>query len=167
MVVMTLFLGAAGLSDRMYHKIPNLLSGLMFVCLVIETYLSGSVENVAWVMLRVIIAFIVLFPLYAIGVIGAGDVKILMICSGYQPFSRYLYFLFFSMLFGAVEGTIKMIRSRQLRQRIDRLIIYVKKFLATGIPEKYHCNREAEENAGVAMAGHMFMSALLGLSGVY
>ena len=56
---------------------------------------------------------------------------------------------------------------KEFGKRIRRLSLYIKSFIKTGKPERYHCNTEAALKAGIALAGPMFISALIGIGGLY
>ena len=44
---------------------------------------------------------------------------------------------------------------------------YIKRLLETGRPERYHADKKAERESGVVLAGAMFVSAVLGMGGLY
>lgn len=49
-----------------------------------------------------------LYPFFAIGALGAGDVKLLAVCGGFFPTDKILFFLFYSMLIAVVFSIIKI-----------------------------------------------------------
>ncbi|MBO7355369.1 MAG: prepilin peptidase [Lachnospiraceae bacterium] len=167
MLIMTAFLAAAGLFDHLTHRIPNILTGLMLICCIALRISGRDPAAVSGAVIRIVLTGAAFYPVFAIGALGAGDIKLMAVCAGFLEGSRCLYFIFFSLLMAAVFGTAVMLIRGQMKKRMYRLLIYIKRLLETGRPERYHAGKSAERGAGVAMAGAMFVSAVLGIGGLY
>ena len=167
MEIMIFFLVPATIFDIRQRKIPNLLTAGMFVCLVAITFFSEGGMATGMLLIRVLGMALFLYPVFAIGALGAGDVKLLAVCTGFLPGIRGLYFLFFALLAGTVLGIIKITYEGGIRKRIQSLVLYIGQTLKTGKPGRYHCSEEAAKKAGVPLAGPMLISALIGLGGIY
>ena len=167
MLIMTVFLAVAGIFDHLFHKIPNVLCAMMFVICIIHACLISGPANIPLVLIRMLVTMFVFYPVFMIGALGAGDIKLLAVCSGFMPATRAIWFIFFTFLSASVIGMIGLLYRKETRKRIRRLALYVKKYIETGKVERYHCNSEAALQAGVALAGPMFVSALLGMGGLY
>lgn len=167
MLIMIAFLAIAGIYDHLLHRIPNYLTGIMFTaCVIYNLAVFGAASLVSAVLGGIAtVAFMYLF--YAIGVLGAGDVKLFAVCRGFFGSGRFLYFVFISFLIAAVFGLMKTAIKGDLFRRWLTLKKYICRSLRTGKLTRYHCNKEAEEKAGVPIAGAMFISALLGIGGMY
>ena len=167
MFIMTAFLAVAGIFDHLTHRIPNILTGLMLVICIVLRAADHDLLSLGGAVLRVIAAGTLFFPFFAIGTLGAGDVKLMAVCAGFMDTGRYLIFVFFAMLAAAVWGSAVMIVKGSMKKRMLRLAIYIKRILETGKAERYHACREAETGPGIALAGALFFSAVLGVGGLY
>ena len=167
MYLLAVFLAVAGIFDLFFRKIPNrLILAMLVSCLIMNLYTEGPASPVN-VLLRILTAGVLFYPVFAIGALGAGDVKLMAVSCGFLPGDRALRFLFFSLLTASVIGIVKMGVRGELKKRMHRLAIYIKKTIKTGRPEMYHANREAALKSGVALAGPMFISVLIGIGGFY
>ena len=167
MTLMIFFLVPAAIFDLRLRRIPNILTATMLVCCLFHSFLYSGIREVFVSLLWIVGTGLLLYPVFAIGALGAGDVKLLAVCSGFLPGTRVLYFLFFSFLTGTVFGLVRIIWKKETKHRLRSLTLYIGKYLRTGKPERYHCSREAAGKAGVALAGPMLISALMGLGGIY
>ncbi len=167
MYVLAAFLAVAGIFDLFFRKIPGRLILVMLGCCLIRNILSYGVVSVIYVIPRILIPGLLLYPVFAIGALGAGDVKLIAVSCGFMPAGRALWFLFCSLLIASVIGMVKTGMKGELKKRMHRLALYIENTIRTGRPEMYHANREAALKSGVAMAGPMFISVLMGIGGFY
>ena len=167
MLIMTVFLAAAGILDHLTHRIPNILTGLMLICCIALRICDKDLTAFALTVFRIVLTALAFYPVFAIGALGAGDIKLMAVCAGFFDGSRALYFIFFSLLAAAAGGVALMIVKGQMKKRMQRLVMYIKRYMETGLPERYHAERGAERESGIAMAGAMFVSAVLGIGGLY
>ena len=167
MEIMIFFLVPAAIFDLRLRRIPNVLTALMLVCCIFRSLFFFGFREVLISVFWVIGTGLLLYPVFAIGALGAGDVKLMAVCSGFLPGTRVFYFLFFSFLTGTLFGLVRIVRKKEMAHRLRTLTLYIEKFLRTGTPERYHCSREAAGKAGVALAAPMLISALMGLGGIY
>ena len=167
MYLLAAFLAVAGLFDFFFRKIPNrLILFMLGGCLFLNIYMSGP-ASLAGVVPRILIAGALFYPVFVIGALGAGDVKLLAVSCGFVPGEKTLYFLFVSLFIASVFGVVRMGMHGEFKKRMHRLALYIKKTIRTGRPEMYHANRAAALENGVAHAGPMFISALIGIGGFY
>ena len=167
MLIMTMLLAVAGIFDHLFHKIPNILILVMFITGIIRACFISEPLSIPFMLIRMLLTAVIFYPVFVIGALGAGDIKLLAVCCGYMNGTRAIWFIFMTFSIAAVAGVIGLIHRKEIGKRIRRLIIYVKNYLKTGKVERYHCNTEAALHAGVALAGPMFVSALLGVGGFY
>lgn len=167
MLIMTMLLAVAGIFDHLFHKIPNILILVMFIAGLIHAWIISEPLGIPYALIRMLLAVVIFYPVFVIGALGAGDIKLLAVCCGYMSAARAIWFIFLAFSIASVAGVIGLIHKKEIKKRIRRLIIYVNNFLKTGKVERYHCNTEAALHAGVALAGPMFVSALLGVGGLY
>lgn len=168
MAALCLFLAAAGCYDYKSGRIPNLLLiGMLAVGAVQSLWEKGAVGGCAF-LAAVILVTALLYPLFKIGTVGAGDVKLLGICAGYFPHEKILHFLFYSMLIAAVFSLIKLWKKKNAKERFLYLGEYLLGVMQTGQWHLYMENeRELRAAAGLCMSGPVLVSALLYIGGVY
>jgi prepilin peptidase CpaA len=75
--LMSAFLAVAVATDLLSRTIPNTLVLLMLLCGVTIQATSQSLDQVLWSLSGVAVGFVLLLPFYALGGMGAGDVKLL------------------------------------------------------------------------------------------
>lgn len=87
-IMLLVLLGIAVVSDLRCHRIPNLLIVVgLALGLISQAYASG-VDGLGNAALATLIGFAVLLPMYALGGMAAGDVKLMaMVGSFLTPFS--------------------------------------------------------------------------------
>ena len=167
MFILAVILAAAGIYDHFFRKIPNILTIFLLLGLIVITIAESGVSSLMPVLIKVSITGIVFYPLFAIGAFGAGDVKLMAVSCGFFSGTRCLMFIFLSLLIAAGIGLVKLRQPEEMRKRMCRLAMYIEQITKTGKIEKYHHNRQAALINGVAMAGPMFISALIGMGGLY
>ena len=167
MLIMTVFLAVAGIFDHLFHKIPNALTMIMFIASPVYVSLTSGPGALPSAFLRMAVTGAAFYPFFVIGAFGAGDVKLLAVCSGFMNGKRTLIFIFIAMFIASLYGVTQLVLRKELSRRMRRLEMYIGKLLSTGKPERYHCSREAAVKSGVALAGPMFLSAIIGVGGWY
>ena len=167
MPVMAVFLAVACIFDTLYHKIPNVLTGMMLTASAIYVCLTAGAAHLPIAFIRMFVTGALFYPFFMIGTLGAGDVKLLAVCSAYIPVNRVLPFIFLAMVIASAAGVLRLMIRKEFVQRIGRLVMYIEKIFKTGKVERYHISREAAVKSGIALAGPLFVSALIGIGGLY
>ncbi|MDH3748907.1 MAG: A24 family peptidase [Gammaproteobacteria bacterium] len=108
---------AATLSDLVAHRIPNLLTGpALLIAIVIGTATSGF-DGLILSLAGLAVGLAMLLPMYAIGAMGAGDVKLLGVAGAFLgPFGALVAGLA-TFVAGALLG-LMYIGWRSLRQGV-------------------------------------------------
>lgn len=131
-----LYLFTAVLEDFRSCKIPNrwILFGLGIGTLaLLEEREALYLDYV----IGCILPLILLFLLYCIRVLGAGDIKLLMVCGLFLGKDAVLQVIAGSFLFGGIYAFVRLIRTKSFRQRFGYLLCYVKRVAAGGRIEEY------------------------------
>jgi len=126
------FLGAAVASDILHRRIPNILVALMLAC-GLAVHLA-SLDDAGSALLAsgsgAAVGFLILLPFYALGGMGAGDVKLLAAVGSFFGPSGALLAGIFTLVAGALLGLAviacryrglrpsAVARSRLLRRRL-------------------------------------------------
>ena len=110
---------------------------------------------------------ILLYFVFWIGAIGAGDVKMLGVCAGFFPWNKVLYFLFFALMIAAVIALFKMYLERNMKDRLYYLGEYLWDVFRCGRWKLYFAGEREVAGAGICMAGPVCCSALMYMGGMY
>jgi len=160
-------LAVACIYDYRKGRIPN---WLLLIMLVVGWGYSGLTDGIPGILLYPLECAGVMalfYPLFKIGVLGAGDVKLYGICAGYLPEDKFLLFLFLSLLIAAIISLIKMMKESNAVERIFYLCEYVVEVVHSGNFRLYMENAKERKAAGICLAGPIFCSVLLYMGGVY
>lgn len=76
--------------------------------------------------------FILLYPIYKIGALGAGDIKLLMTVGSFLNAESTLRVILYSFIIAAVFSLIKMISESNFKERMRYLFSYLLETLTTG-----------------------------------
>lgn len=167
MLILCIFLCIACYYDYRYCRIPN---GLVLSILTWGNVLAARTGGVLTVISYLAVGAIlvgVLYPLFRIGTIGGGDVKLLGACCGFFPKDKILFFLFFSLLFAALISLVRFMKKADLVERFTYLFSYLKEVADCGEWKLYAGDLQEKKQAGVRLAGPILFSILLFVGGLY
>jgi prepilin peptidase CpaA len=136
-VVLLGLLGVAVVSDLLRHRIPNMLVLLgLALGLVSQTY-SGGVSGLGDSLLGMLICFGFFLPMYAVGGMAAGDVKLMAMVGSFLPVHYALWAALFSLIAGGVCGFLIVLFRGQLVQTLSRywLMVRAQAYLAPASDE--------------------------------
>ncbi len=167
MAVLCTSLGVVCLFDYRKRRIPNLWVVLILTMGAGRSILQNGLGGLAVYLLSAVSVLFLLYPLFRVGGLGAGDVKLLSVCAGYFPPRRIFYFLFLSLLVSAVFSFIRLCRDRDLRDRILYFCEYCAAVARSGKWSLYLPQKGGRALSGVCMSGPVLCSVLLGMGGIY
>ena len=111
--------------------------------------------------------FLLTYPLFKLGMIGAGDVKLFAVCAGSMGLKSGFVFLGCTFLVAAVLSLVKMIYHRNFLQRFRYFINYVEQTLSTMKISLYNLEDGRNTASRIPLAGPACVSLLLCLGGIY
>lgn len=170
LIVLVLLLLISAILDFYRGKIPNIL--------ILAGYCYGMIRLVYYQdvfshILGIVFPIIVLFPLYKIGTIGAGDIKLFSMMGFYFTFMENLYCIFIAFVIGAMVSAISFIRYENFWERMTYLFSYLKECFFTGHFQYYYLDskgkqssRSMENKSKIHLAIPIFISALFHVGGV-
>lgn len=79
-----------------------------------------------------LLAFLLMYPLFMIGALGAGDVKVLMMIGSFMGTGELLTIVVSTFVIGAVFSLIKLLMEHNGRERIGYFLSYVSEVARTG-----------------------------------
>lgn len=160
------FLFVACFFDYRYQKIPNLIPISVLILGIEESIRQGGMEDLAVYIVRVILVTAVLYPVFRIGGLGAGDVKLFGVSAGFFPMEKMIWFLFVAFLIGGVISLVRMILWGDAKERMSYCIHYFLDVLRSGKWTLYK-QFNGDTHTGICLAGPMFLSAAFCLGGLY
>lgn len=161
------FLGAACLWDYSLRKIPNFLLFCQGGMGMLYAYWFMGIVGVGKYLLISVLVTIVFFPIFKLGMIGAGDVKLMALSAGFFQKDSVLGFIFYSLLITALVGVVKLLIYRSLVNRIQNLFIYAANMAVQKRAVLYEPDRGKKIKYGVAMSGPILISAILCKGGLF
>lgn len=165
-ILCLLMAGACGF-DYCRQKIPNWLTAAMAASGTLFRLWCQGLLGVPWFLAQALLIMGLLYPLFQIGAMGAGDVKLFGVTAGFLPFQKIFRFSFVSLLIAAVISLMKMIRGKMFRKRLEVFFHYVTGVAGKGALTPYPREGASEGNTKVCLSGPMLCSLLLYLGGVW
>ena len=133
--ILLLLLLLSALADLKTDRIPN---GFIFLGVVIGvtgSLLSG--RSFLELLASVLPTFFLMYPLFKIGVLGAGDVKLFVLIASFLPVRESMSILMGAFVIGAVFSLGKLITERNGRERFQYFFSYLWDVRRTGHWEIY------------------------------
>jgi len=153
--------------DYCRRKIPNGLLIVVFLAGMGYRLQRDGPPGILLYLGQTAIAIALLYPLFKIGTVGAGDVKLLGAAAGYLPFQKIFLYFFVSLLAAAIISLGKLAANKNFRERLGVLTGYLKDIAKTGTLRPYSKADRDERAVSVCLSGPMLLSLLLYLGGVY
>ncbi len=161
------FLLIACYFDYRFRRIPNGLLGIMLVSGLSRSFLWEEWRGCLHFLLCMLLLVALLYPLFKLGALGAGDVKLFGVCSGFFPYDRVLYFLFSSLLIAAIFSVLKIMIEKNARERFTYMGEYFIDVVTAGRWQLYVDNARDCYKTTIPLAGPVLVSVLLHMGGVY
>jgi len=116
----------ACLYDVSSSRIPNRLTFAAASLAIVFHVLAPAGEGLSHAILGLFVGLLVFFPLFALGAMGAGDVKLMACVGAWIGATPILYVALYGSVAGGVLALVVALRRRYLRQMLSNL-----KMLAT------------------------------------
>ena len=113
----------AAFADLKTDRIPN-----GFVALGIVIGVLGSLwhdADIRQTVVSMLLAFLLLYPLFKIGAMGAGDVKVFMMIGSFVKVKELLVILMLSFVIGALCSLLKLLSEHNGRERMYYFLSYI------------------------------------------
>lgn len=127
---MLLLLLLSALADLKTDRIPN---GFLLLGVVIG--ISGSIlsgRQLPDILISVFLAFLLMYPLYMIGALGAGDVKLFVVIGSFQTVGEFMVILAGAFVIGAGFSVLKLFAEKNGRERFRYFFSYLHEVWRTG-----------------------------------
>lgn len=120
---MLLLLLLSALADLRTDRIPNGFLLLGALCGIIGSLISG--RTLTGVLISMLLAFLLLYPLYKIGAFGAGDVKLFVLIGSFQNIREVTAVMAGAFVIGAGFSLLKLAVERNGRERLRYFLSYM------------------------------------------
>jgi len=166
-IVILIFLLAL-MWDVSTGRVPNQLVCFGFTASQVWILYTSSPYEAVKALLGGIAILLILFPLFAIGCLGGGDIKLMMLLPSIGSLMDSISVILVAFVVGAIIGVVRLMKSGILISRLRFFKRYISECLVSGKIKKYDCPGLAEQN----IAGHqihftipLFVSLMMKLGG--
>ena len=167
MAALCFLLTAACYCDYRKKKIPNYLIVVMALTGVVWQFLMTGPMGAAIAVFQMALIGSILYPLFKIGAMGAGDVKLFGVTAGCLPFDKILIFLFVSLLIAAIISLVKLWKNGNFRERVHYFLEYMTDVWKNGSWQLYLEDGMDSSDIRLCLSGPVLLSLLLYLGGAY
>lgn len=133
--ILIVLLVCASVMDCLYEKIPNSFIILGIILGITYRILLLGETNYLNILVGFMLPVILLFPVFFIRAMGAGDIKLLAVISLFIGTKGILLSTGYAIAFGAAFALLKMLVSKNLKKRFRYLFGFIKKLFAGGFIE--------------------------------
>lgn len=164
-IFLLVVLAGAAYFDIREKRVPNWWNLGAFLCgLGLEISAAGRLEGgpgaaAAAYLGRSLAAAAAGFPLFALRMIGAGDIKLAAVVFACQGVGDGFRTLGSGLAAGAVCAAVRLLAGRQLRLRMEILYAYVQRMFFTGEAVPYYV-KQRDAQASVPLAACLFAGYL-------
>lgn len=166
MVILIAIISVAVIADIRYYKIPNICIILGMAAGMIESIRYGGAEELVQRLIQIMLLFILLYPFYLLGGIGAGDIKLWLVTGWYMKAEVWLYSILISLLIASVVALYKIIRYQENRKRFQYFFSFIRKAVMLGVIEKYP-QHKIDKKSIIRLSIPIWCSVLLYYGGLY
>ncbi|MBQ9990875.1 MAG: prepilin peptidase [Lachnospiraceae bacterium] len=169
MVLLAALLFFAAVWDLWKKKIPNLIICTGYVLGLARLMPVQNMETVSTHFMGMILPILICIPLYLIGALGAGDIKLLSMAGFFLPVQETLHCLFLSFVLAGIISLIFLIQKKLLISRLGYAGRYILDCLKSGRLKAYYPpgdeGRVMRQNSSISFALPIFISTLIVLGG--
>lgn len=152
--------------DLHSYRIPNLCVLAGALAGMVMMYMSYSFEGILVACVSMLFIFMVFYPFYLIGGLGAGDIKLFMMTGCFISQKQMIIYLLVTFVIAAIAAAVKLLMYHESRQRLVYLGRYLKKLMLTGQPENYNTDK-GNAHCVVRLSVPAFISLLMMYAGIY
>ncbi len=153
--------------DRIYNGwiLFGILAGLIF------HMQEGGWYGVCSAVIPMLIPFVLLYPIYKIGALGAGDIKLFMASGSFLTTEQLVRVIAVSFMIAALFSLMKMISEKNCKERIQYLLSYLLEMCKTREWKLYEEDSKQDtqtyKSNKIHFALPICISVMLGLGGLF
>lgn len=167
MVALCILLVVACYCDYRKKRIPNYLIIAIVLVGVIWRFLLEGYSGAIACALQALLIGAMLYPLFKVGALGAGDVKLFGATAGCLPFEKIFMFLFVSLLISAIISLVKLWKYDHFFERLQYFYEYLADIFKSGRFRLYLDEDSDDADIRLCLSGPILLSLLLYLGGAY
>lgn len=152
--------------DIKEHKIPNGWLAVGVTAAFAIQFLNWGISGCIRAVTSMLVLFVLLYPVYGLGMIGAGDVKYLCMFSVLLTWKQAIYMLFYACVLGGIWSLAHMIRTKSMIRRFKYLKNYIMDMVNQKSVKKYFSPEQGYADT-IAFALPIGLSYILHLGGMY
>jgi prepilin peptidase CpaA len=134
-------------TDYKYYKVLNKIVYTSMLFGVILSAIFYGYHEALFSVFRIFIVILILFPLYILKFLGAGDIKLLSAIGTFLNFIQTGKIIIYSIIAGGIIGVILLLTRRNSIQQFTKLITYLKTCFYTFSIKPY--NIDKQNNNGI------------------
>lgn len=164
LIFLLLVLFIAVVLDFRKGKIPNILILFGVFAGIFRFIYNQDIEAVLTHIPGILFPFILLFPLYKIGTLGAGDIKLFSLLGFYFSFMETIFCIFSAFFIGAAISLFVLLWRHNLKERFYYLFYYLKGCISSGHIQYYYQNWKQEEREEESSQIHFSLPIFLSVT---
>lgn len=160
LIFLLLVLFIAVVWDFRKGKIPNILILCGVSIGIFRLICYHNIATILTYLPGILLPLILLFPLYKIGTLGAGDIKLFCLLGFYFSFMEMIFCIFSAFFIGAAIALFILLWKQNLRERFYYLFYYLKGCISSGHIQYYYQNWKQEDKVSkIHFSLPIFLSA--------
>ncbi|MCM1262043.1 MAG: A24 family peptidase [Butyrivibrio sp.] len=156
--------------DFKYDRIPNALIAIGLCAGSLFRFMDGGLPGIADAAVVILISFCLLYPIYRLGGLGGGDVKLFLMTGSFFTAHMQFRIMIYSFITGALISILKIISEKNFRERMKYLCSYLFDVMYTGQWKLYGENLKWDSNEDkrnkIHFALPIYFGVMLGLGGM-
>ena len=153
--------------DRIYNDL--IVSGILLGLSI--RILKNGWYDIFGAIVAMLLSFCILYPIYKIGALGAGDAKLFIMVGSFESAGKLLRVIAVSFIIGSVFSIVKMISEENFKERMQYLFSYLSDVFCTGQWKLYGENLRDDykkyKSNKIHFALPICFSVMLGLGGIF
>ena len=154
MIALLMILIAAVYTDYRQNRIPNwiIVFGLISGCFI--SYIYGGVGMLLEGLLGMVLPIVLLYPVFVIGGMGAGDLKLFAVVGSYLGIKGITISFVSAFIVGATISLVKMMCFHNFKERIYYLFSYLTDLFLKGKWQLYETSKGQSSEESLEFPKH-------------
>jgi len=136
--LVSVVLVVAAVIDGWALKVPNWITFPMIISGWIYSFAAGGVEGLGWSFAGSVVGLLLLYPLYSVGGMGAGDVKLLAGIGAWVHVEHTWQVFVATTIVGAFMAVIMIILSGQWKHHAKQFVFIIREWFEVANPERLY-----------------------------
>ena len=160
MIALLMILIAAVYTDYSQNRIPNwiIVFGLISGCFI--SYMYGGIGMLLEGLLGMVLPIVLLYPVFVIGGMGAGDLKLFAVVGSYLGIKGITISFVSAFIVGATISLVKMLCFRNFKERIYYFFSYLSDLFIEGKWQLYETSKGQASEESLEFPKHKIHFAL-------